>query len=906
MIRYFIITLLLTNLFSIQAQKTNIVQMEVDEFEAPIGLDNPYPNFSWVIKSNKYNLNQTHYQILVAKDKTFLKNSLVWDSGKVPSSESVYTSYGGKDLTYDKSYYWTVKVWHNQSSKPIQSKISSWRTGLMKTSGWNNRWVSVLEEDNSKLNTKSPYFKNEFEINKKIKSAYLYITSKGMYEAFINGQRVGDLYLTPGWTSYDNRIQYQAYDVTKMVESKNGIGVVIGKGWYHGTFMGAEPNNDNYKGDLYSFISELVITYEDGTKEKILNDEKWKYFHGAILHSEIYDGEKFNANLINNYWSSFGVDNENSKKAMFDTYDGKLISTSNELIKRHEIFKPKKLITTPSGDKVIDFGQNLVGWVEFTSNGQKDQEVKLYHAEILFQDEFYIDNLRGADQLNTYILNGDPDYVYRPHFTFQGFRYLKIEGMEEIDLNKFKAVALYSDMKRSGAFSSSNPLINQLQSNIEWGQKGNFLDVPTDCPQRDERLGWTGDAQAFFNTAGFLRDVKNFFDKWMVDLEYDQYENGLVPSVIPDVLDNKRPRNGGSAGWADAVTIISWNSFLIYGDKGQLALRYNSMKKWVDYMISQSKNGLYKGGDHYGDWLFYSRPNDPPGLSAVSNKYMIAQAFYQYSTDLLIKAAKILNKDSDVLYYQGIWDTANKAFHDEYITKNGMIIGDTQTAYVLSLKFGLLSGYNQKIAFERLVENVERYGHLTTGFLGTPYLCEVLSSNGRPDLAIKLLLRENYPSWLYPVTKGATTIWERWNGIMSDGNLSDAGMNSYNHYAYGAIGEWMYNNLMGLKVNEKYPGFKRYTIEPIFDKNFEDIQGAFESNYGKIKVSWVRKNGNINLTLEIPPNTSSDVILNKNKNEKNWTLDDIKLNSKIIDRKDTDNKTIFLLGSGEYKFSYVE
>ena len=380
----------------------------------------------------------------------------------------------------------------------------------------------------------------------------------------------------------------------------------------------------------------------------------------------------------------------------------------------------------------------------------------------------------------------------------------------------------------------------------------------------------------------------------MVDLEYDQYENGLVPSVIPDVLDNKRPRNGGSAGWADAVTIISWNSFLIYGDKGQLALRYNSMKKWVDYMIRQSKNGLYKGGDHYGDWLFYSRPNDPPGLSAVSNKYMIAQAFYQYSTDLLIKAAKILNKDSDVLYYQGIWDTANKAFHDEYITKNGMIIGDTQTAYVLSLKFGLLSGYNQKIAFERLVENVERYGHLTTGFLGTPYLCEVLSSNGRSDLAIKLLLRENYPSWLYPVTKENHYMgkmewnYERWE-------LSDAGMNSYNHYAYGAIGEWMYNNLMGLKVNEEYPGFKRYTIEPIFDKNFEDIQGEFESNYGKIKVSWVRK-WKINLTLEIPPNTSSDVILNKNKNEKNWTLDNSKLNSKIIDRKDNDNKSIFLLG----------
>jgi len=892
------------SIISIQSQKTSIVQLEVDEFETPLGLDNPNPNFSWVIQSNKYNLNQTQYQIFVATDEFFSKKNLVWDSEKISSSESLYTKYQGEPLTYDTRYFWMVKVWHNQSSTPVESKISSWTTGLMKTKGWNNRWISVAEEDNSKVNSKSPYFKNEFKVFKKIKTAHLYITSKGMYEAYINGKRVGDLYLTPGWTSYDNRIQYQAYDVTKMIGAQNGIGVVIGKGWYHGTFMGREPNNDNYKGKRYSFISELVITYKDGSKESVLNDDHWKYFHGAILDAEIYDGEKYNANLIANNWSAYGVMNTKAKPAKFDTYNGLLISSSNEMIKRHEILKPQKLITTPSGDKVIDFGQNIVGWVEFNTNGKKNDVVTLQHAEILYQDEFYTENLRGADQLNTYLLNGDPNHLYRPHFSFQGFRYVKVEGMEEIDLDKIKAMALYSDMKKSGTFSTSNSMINQLQSNIEWGQKGNFLDVPTDCPQRDERLGWTGDAQAFFNTAGYLRDVKNFFDKWMVDLEYDQYENGLVPSVIPDVLDNKRPRNGGSAGWADAVTIISWNNYLIYGDKEQLALRYNSMKKWVDYMINQSKEGLYKGGDHYGDWLFYSRPNDPPGISAVSNKLMIAQAFYQYSTKLLIRSAKVLGKDAEVSYYQSIWDQANKAFHDEYVTSNGMIIGDTQTAYVLSLKFDLLSEKNRKIAFERLVENVERYGHLTTGFLGTPYLCEILSSNGRPDLAIKLLLRKTYPSWLYPVTKGATTIWERWNGIKSDGGLANAGMNSYNHYAYGSVGEWMYNNLMGLKINEDYPGYKRFTIEPIFDKNFENIQGSFDSNYGKIGVGWKRKNGKLHLTVEIPANTSSDIILNKPV-DGNWKLIDSKLTSKILERKETKEKTNLLLGSGKYEFSFV-
>lgn len=904
MIRIMYSILIFLSFLSVQAQKTSITQLEVDEFETPLGLDNPNPNFSWVINSKEFNLNQTHYQIFVATDKVFSKKSLVWDSGKKASSESVYTSYQGKPLSYDTRYYWTVKVWHSQSFRPVQSMVSTWSTGLMKKKDWGSHWISVGAEDNSKANTNSPYFKNEFKVSKKVKSAHLYITSKGMYEAYINGKRVGDLYLTPGWTSYDNRIQYQAYDVTPMIGAQNGIGVVVGKGWYHGTFMGRKSNSDNYKGDLYSFISELVITYEDGSKQSVLDDKRWKYFHGAILDAEIYDGENYNANLIESNWSSYGVENTHTKAAKHDSYDGLLVSSSNEMIKRHEIIKPQKLITTPSGDKVIDFGQNLVGWVEFKSNGKKDEVVTLQHAEILYKDEFYIENLRGADQLNTYVLDGDPNHLYRPHFTFQGFRYLKVEGMETIDLDKINAVALYSDMKKSGTFSTSNEMINQLQKNIEWGQKGNFLDVPTDCPQRDERLGWTGDAQAFFNTAGYLRDVKNFFDKWMVDLAYDQYENGLVPSVIPDVLDNKKPRNGGSAGWADVVTIISWNSYQIYGDKEQLALRYNSMKKWVDYMISQSNKGLYKGGDHYGDWLFFSRPNDPPGRSAVSNNLMIAQAFYQYSTQLLIKSAKVLDNDTDVSYYQNILDQANKAFHDEYVTQNGMIMGDTQTAYVLSLKFGLLSEKNHKIAFDRLVENVERYGHLTTGFLGTPYLCEVLSSGGRADLAIKLLLRKTYPSWLYPVTKGATTIWERWNGIMSNGNLASAGMNSYNHYAYGAIGEWMYNNLMGLKLNEDYPGYKRFTIEPIFDENFENIEGSFYSNYGKIEVVWTRKNGQIHLAIEIPANTSSDVVLNKPMAGE-WKLDNANLASKIKERQEHKKKTSLLLGSGKYDFSFM-
>ena len=883
------------------AQKVTVYDLQVDDFYSPMGIDSETPTFSWKTASKEYNVNQTHYQVFVATDAVFSKNSLVWDSGKLASSESVYTVYEGKPLSPDTKYYWTVKVWTSQSSRSSQSRIATWSTGLMKLKNWDTKWITVAEDDDYRSNPKSPYFKNEFKINKKVKSANLHITSRGMYEAYINGKRVGDLYLTPGWTSYNNRIQYQTYNITNLLSANNGIGVILGKGWHYGRLMGTKKGEQNYSGNRVSFISQLLITYEDGTKERVIDDSNWNYSYGAILDSEIYNGEYYDANLIEENWSNYGVNNPEYKSAVtVDDYKGILVSTSNEMIKRQETLVAKELITTPSGDKVIDFGQNLTGWVEFKANGKKGDVVKIQHAEILHKEEFYTDNLRSAKQLNTYVLNGDSDHLYRPHFTFQGFRFIKIEGMEDIDLDDFKAVALYSDMEQSGTFSSSNPLINQLQSNIEWGQKGNFLDVPTDCPQRNERLGWTGDAQAFFNTAGYLRDVKNFFDKWMVDLEYDQYDNGVVPSVIPDVLDNKRPRDGASAGWADAVTIISWNSYLIYGDKEQLKLRYNSMKKWVDYMHSKSIEGSYVGNNHYGDWLFYSVPNDPPGRSAVSNKKMIAQAFYHYSIDLLLKAAKVLENKEDVTHYQNLLNQAHQAFQDEYVTKKGMIASDTQTSYVLALKFNLLNEENKKIAVERLVANVESYGHLTTGFLGTPYLCEILSANGRADLAIKLLLRDKYPSWLYPVTMGATTIWERWNGIKKNGDLASESMNSYNHYAYGAIGEWMYNNLVGLKVNELYPGYKRFTIQPLFDKNFNYISGTYNSNYGNIKVNWSRTNDAISISISIPPNSQSDVFLSK-PYKGNWTFNNKKAEGSVLEKKDDTDKTYFLLGSGDYQ-----
>ena len=902
--------LIFLSLLSVQAQKTSITQLEVDKLINPLGLDSESPDFSWIIKSDDYNMNQTHYQVFVATDITFSNKSLVWDSGKVNSSESVYVKYRGKPLEYATKYYWTVKVWTNQSARPKQSKISSWTTGLMGKNQWKSDWIGVNNDD--KNGSKSPYFTNDFVVGNKITSANLFITSRGIYEAHINGKRVGKSYLTPGWTSYNNRIQYQAYDVQDMLSSgDNRLGVILADGW----FRNFRPNSGKRKtdyGDEISFIAELVISFEDGTKKSIINDDNWNYHFGSILSSSIYNGEFTDFNLSDSTWSKPKKKNINSKKAQsVDSYAGKLDHTRNEMIKKREVLEAVKLIITPSGDKVIDFGQNLVGWVEFKSNLPKGSVVSLFHAEVLDKEgEFYTTNLRAAKQKNTFILNGKTDQIYHPTFTFQGFRYIKIEGIDKINIEDFKAVALYSDMEFTGSLSTSNELINQLQENIQWGQRGNFLDVPTDCPQRDERLGWTGDAQAFFSTAGFNMDVKNFFDKWLIDLTYDQRVDGAVPGVVPhnNYLgrnDSKELRgNFGRTGWADAATIIPWHSYLIYGDTKTLERQYISMVKWIDFMTQNSENNLYIKEDHWGDWLFFSRDDDNSGLSAVTSKKLIAQAFYCYSTKLLIKSAKALGYDDDVQKYNNLYAKLVKAFNNEFVTKNGMLVSDSQTAYVLALQFQLLSEENRKIAVERLVDNINDYGHLTTGFLGTPFLCHVLSDNGKNEEAVKLMLRTKYPSWLYPVTKGATTIWERWNGIKPDGSFQYPSMNSFNHYAYGAIGEWMYANLMGLKINEKFPGYKRYNIQPLFDKNFDYVKGSFDSNYGKIQIAWTRKNGKLQLSLEIPANTSSDLVLNK-PTQGGWKLDNSKLASKILSQQEDRYKTTFLLGSGKYNFSFV-
>src|SRR6185503_6838482 len=742
---------------------------------------------------DKRGVMQTAYEIRVFKITPKGGKAAIWTTGRVHSDQSVYVPYKGAALTSGTRYIWQVRVWDNSGKASDWSEPAWWQMGLLKPADWEAKWITPGFTEDS-VNRPSPLFRKTFHLTKKIRSAVAYVTAHGLYEAKINGHRVSDAYLTPGWTSYNKRLQYQAYDVTSLLkEGTNAAGAELGNGWYRG-YVGYNPKPGLYGKDI-ALLFQLVVTYNDGTTATIVSDDSWKSSTGPVRFAEIYYGATIDNRMDQKGWSTASFDDKRwSGVKTRDFPKDILVATYNEPVKKHEIFKPVKIFRTPKGEKVIDFGQNLVGWVQMKVSGHAGDKITISHAEVVDKaGNFYTDNLRTARSQDVYILKGDGVETFEPQFTWQGFRYIRIEGYPgELKPENFTAVALYSDMRPTGTFSCSNKLINQLQHNIQWGQKGNFLDVPTDCPQRDERLGWTGDAQVFSRTVSYNMDVHNFFAKWLKDVAADQYPSGSVPFVIPNVIGKGTTGPGGSTGWADVATIIPWNMYLAYGDKRVLEDQYASMKGWVNYMQAKSKNDLWNSTFHFCDWLFYSLNDDTDGSSAITNKYLIAQCFYGYSTQLLINAANVLGKKDDVDYYTKLLAKIKEAYLKEYVTPNGLISSDTQTAYVLALQFDMLPESLRQQAAARLVSNIRRYGnHLTTGFLGTPYLCHVLSRFGYPNVAYRLLLQDTYPSWLYPVKMGATTIWERWDGIKPDSTFETPTMNSYNHYAYGAIGDWM-------------------------------------------------------------------------------------------------------------------
>ncbi|MBL0740300.1 glycoside hydrolase family 78 protein [Chryseolinea lacunae] len=892
-----------TSLLAQPAPKLSVGEPTCEYQNNPLGIDVKVPRLSWKLVSEQRGVTQKSYELRVGfDDKALAKGAnILWQSGVVPSDQSVLVNYGGPALTSRQRYYWQVRVVDNKGNTSAWSEMKWWETGLLQSSDWTAAWVEPDLPGDS-VHSPAPMLRNAFDLKKMVKNARLYITSHGIYECFINGQRVGDQYLTPGWTSYNKRLQYQTYNVTTLLTNgRNATGVILSDGWYRGNL--AWENNRNIYGKNLALLFQLEVTYTDGTKETIASNDQWKSSTGAVVQAGIYYGEAYDARLEKKDWTlaSYAPNDWRGVRVIKVPNDN-LVASYSPPVKKHETFKAKPVSTTAAGEVIYDFGQNLVGFVTFKVKGNAGDQVVIHHAEVLDKKgNFYLDNLRAAQAEVIYTLKGGVEETFEPHFSFFGFRYIRIKSKTKIAPENIVATTLYSDMASTGTFTSSNALINQLQHNIQWGQKGNFVDVPTDCPQRDERLGWTGDAQAFARTAAYNMNVATFFHKWLKDLAADQVADGRVPFVIPNVLGENA---SASAGWADAATIIPWNIYNAYGDKRILETQYESMKAWVGFMEKNSTNNLWNKGFHFGDWLFYRPNDDTDGRSAVTDKYLIAQCFFANSTQIMANTAKVLGKEDDAKRYTESLKKIKDAFVQEYMTPNGRLVAGTQTAYVLALNFDMLPENLRAQAADRLAQNVKDYGnHLTTGFLGTPYLCEVLTRYGYLDVAYNLLLQETYPSWLYPVKMGATTIWERWDGIKTDSTFQTPGMNSFNHYAYGAIGDWMYRRVTGLR--EAAPGYKEIIIAPQPGGNFKHATAELNTQYGPAKSAWKIENGNFILAITIPANTTAQVILPRAADAKitEGGIDISKLKSlSPLAAEGGDGK--LQLGSGAYTFTY--
>lgn len=690
-----------------------------------------------------------------------------------------------------------------------------------------------------------PSFIKTFTFKESIKKAQLYLSALGVYEAYLDGMRIGEFVLAPGWTTYGKRVQYQTYDITQYIQKENTLTVTVGNGWCVGRI--GWQDKKQYGSECKALIGALVVTYEDDSEEVFLTDETWEVKPSAIEASEIYDGEVYDAT-----YSLQAAE----PVTLFAHPQTILIPQEGEWIREIETLAPVAYFTTPKGEKVIDFGQNLTGYVTFTIDTNEGESITYTHAEVLdAKGNFYRDNLRSAQQKITYTCKQGLQ-SYKPHFTFQGFRYICLEEWPgEVNLEDFRAIVVHSDLKRTGYFECSHPAINQLYQNIIWGQKGNFVDVPTDCPQRDERLGWTGDAQVFVRAASYNYDVQRFFKKWLRDLKADQLEDGGVPAVIPNVLGEM---GANSSAWGDAAVICPWQIYLTYGDKEVLEEQFESMQKWIGYIQRQGdKEALWQTGHHYGDWLGLDAPEG--SYKGMTDEGLIATAFYAYSTQILIKAGKILGKP--ISPYEALLEKIKIAFNEAYVLTTHPAY-QTQTAYALMLYFNLIE--DQQGVAKRLAELIKQQGnHLTTGFVGTPYLLHALSQNGYAKLAYDLLLREEYPSWLYAVKQGATTVWEHWDGIKPDGSMWSADMNSFNHYAYGACADWMYGVMAGITTDETKPGFEHIIFKPCIDKRLDYVRASLETKRGTIFSSWEKQEEEIIYQMRLPEGCTGTFYVNE-------------------------------------------
>lgn len=820
----------------------------------PLGVDAATPRLSWVLEDGPpaaagRGVKQAAYRILVASAPDLLAQDKgdLWDSGKVASDQTAHVGYAGKPLTSRQACFWKVGVWavsRSPQAKPSWSQPARWEMGLLKPGDWQAKWIEGAAAGAERL----LYLRKTMKLSKPVAKARLFVTALGLYQLDLNAQRVGDVVFGPEWTDYRKRIRYQVHDVTTMLRTgDNVLAGLVGEGWYSGHI-----GLGGYKhyGKIPALLAQLEVTYTDGTTEQVVSDGSWKVTASPILSSDFMIGENYDARLEVNGWNALGIDDSAWLKASVrEETPRPLESQVTEPVRKICELSAKAITEPKPGCWTFDLGQNLVGYVRLKVSAPAGTKLTLRHAEVLNADgTLYTKNLRSATSIDTYICKGDGVDIYQPNFTFHGFRYVELTGLPaKPALDAITGIVIASDTPRAGEFACSDARVNQLYSNIVWGQRGNYLSIPTDCPQRDERLGWMGDAQVFVRTATYNSDVAAFFSKWLVDVD-DAQRDGAFTDISPCT-----GCGAGTPAWADAGVICPWTIYQVYGDLRVLDQHYPAMVRWIEWCRSHSVNLLRtkdRGGD-YGDWL---------SIGADTPKDLIGTAYFAYSTRLVAQAAKVLGKTDDAAKYEQLFQEIKAAFNKQYVAADGRIQGNTQCGYVMALKFDLLSDAMRAKAVQYLVEDIAaKQDHLSTGFVGVSYLLPVLTQAGRLDTVFKLFLQDTFPSWLFSVKHGATTIWERWDGWTPGKGFQDPGMNSFNHYSLGSCGEWMFASLAGIDTDG--PGFRKLMIRPTPGQGISWVKASYDSIGGKITTSWKVEGDSFSLDVTIPPNASATICI---------------------------------------------
>ncbi|MBO0828293.1 MAG: glycoside hydrolase family 78 protein [Streptosporangiales bacterium] len=837
--------------------EVRVEQIAFEHHREPLGVGEAEPRLSWTVAPGPRDWLQAAYQLRTLD----AAGAATWTGERVSSPDSVLVPWAAPPLRSRERRAVQVRVWGPDGSEPSPwSDVVAVEAGLLDQKDWSARFVAPDLPEGP-----NPLLRHDFDVSDDFTSARLYVTALGVYEVELNGHRVGDDVLAPGWTSYRHRLTYRTFDVTDLLRpGRNAIGALLGDGWYRGR-LGWGGGTGNRYGDRVALLAQVEIRYADGRSDVVGTDASWRCAPGPVVSAGLYEGEWYDARRERVGWSEPGYDDGDWSPVTPVAYDkARLVAPSAPPARVVETVEPVSVRTTDDGRRIVDFGQNLVGFLRIRVHGAEGDTVRIRHAEVLdAAGELCVRPLRSADATDEYVLRGGGEQTWQPRFTYHGFRYAEIDGWPgQFDAADVTALVVHADMRRTGWFSCSDEALDRLHDNVTWSMRGNFVTVPTDCPQRDERFGWTGDAQVFAPTASYLYDCAGLLSSWLADLACDQSPEGYVPAVIPDVpIGELSEIPNAFAAWGDAATVVPSVLYRRFGDEGLLRRQYPSMRKWVDAVAAiAGESRLWRGGFQFGDWLDPSAPPDDP-FAAMTPPDVVATAELAMSAGLVADAAGVLGEPADAARYRALADEVRAAFRAEYVAGPGRLTSDTQTAYALAVCFDLLDGQEERrLAGARLAELVHEAGYrIGTGFVGTPLVCDALCRTGHAETAYRLVLQRECPSWLYQVTMGATTIWERWDGLLPDGSLNPGEMLSFNHYAYGAVADWLHRYVAGLAPLE--PGYRRLLVRPRPGGGLTHAAAGLRTPYGRAEVSWRVDGDHLVTEVVVPPNATARVDL---------------------------------------------